>query len=71
MVVAGDGLHPLRVVLAELKEGADLMVSKKALSVVTQVVQQAVHLGWKAGQGVEALACGGVFVKVKFKLWMG
>ena len=39
VAVAGDGLHPLRVVLAELMKGADLAVSKKASSVVTWVVR--------------------------------
>ena len=69
--VAGDRLHPLRVALVELKKGADLAVSKKVSSVVTDVVWQALHLVWKAGQGVEALVCSGAFVKVKFKLWTG
>ena len=71
MKVAGDKLHLLRVALAELKKGADLAVSKKASSVVTCVVQQALYLVQEAGQGVEALACSGAFVKVKFKSWMG
>ena len=35
MEVTGDGLHLSRVVLAELKKGADLAVSKKTLSVVS------------------------------------
>ena len=71
MAVSGERLHPLRVALVELEKGADLAVSKKASSVVMQVVWGAVHLVQKAGQGVEALACGGVFMKVKFKSWMG
>ena len=59
--VAGDRLNPLRVALAELKRGADLSVSKKASLVVTQVVQQALRLVWKASGGVEAFACSGAF----------
>ena len=65
--VAGDGLHPLRVALVELKKGSNLVKSKKASSVVTSVVWQVLCLVWKAGQGVEALACGQAFMKVKFK----
>ena len=49
MEVAGDGFHPLRVVLVELNKGADLVVPKKASLVVTQVVQQALCLVQKAG----------------------
>ena len=71
MGVVGVGLHLLRVAFTELKKGADLAVSKKVSSVMTWVVWCVVCLVQKAGQGVEALASGGVFVMVKFKSWMG
>ena len=61
----------LRVALAELKKGADLAVLRKASLVVTHVVWQVLHFVWKAGQDVEALACSGAFMKVRFKSWTG
>ena len=64
VVVAGDGLHPSKMAWVEVKKGADLAVSKKALSVVPWVVHQVVRLVQKAGQGVEALACGRVDRKI-------
>ena len=46
-------------------------MSKKVSLVVTCVHHRVLHLVEEAGQGVEALACGGAFVKVKFKSWTG
>ena len=59
------------MVFAELKKGADLLVSNKVSLLMTGGVQQALCMAWEAGLGVEALAYGGAFKKVNVMLWRG
>ena len=49
VLVAGDELHPERVVFVELKKRTDSAASNEALLLVIGGVQQVLHLVWKDG----------------------